>query len=61
MKSKRYQDQREAKLVKSLPRDLVTPCYIECVLMANGEIIHLGKAVSTFEKSKGFIIKRDSY
>ncbi len=38
--------------------DKITTCYLECVLMPNGEIISLGKTVGWFKDYKDFLTEK---
>lgn len=47
-----------AKQIKSFERtpiDALEVGYLEVVIMSNGEIIHLGKTISTVKKSQNYL------
>jgi len=37
----------------------ITVCYLECVLMPNGEIICNGKTVGWFRELKNYLVKKE--
>lgn len=41
-------------MIEKQPKE-ITACYLECVLMPNGEIISLGKTVGWFRDYKDYL------
>ena len=45
-------------MIKEQPKE-ITACYLECVLMPNGEILSLGKTVGWFREYKDYLTPMD--
>jgi hypothetical protein len=44
--------------MKEQPKE-ITVCYLECVLMPQGEIISQGKTIGWFKEFKKYLIEKD--
>ncbi len=45
-------------MIKKIPKE-ITVCYLEVVLMPQGEIICFGKTVGWFKELKKYLIKKE--